>query len=179
MRVGGGRDKGFGFEIQIAKRLSKWITGDDKDPIFWRSAGSGSFGKITTITNLRGDIMSIKEAGNPLMDKISIEVKCYKDIDLLGLIDGRSTTIPDWWRQCRDDAGDKIPLLIMKRNRGQAILVGRQCFLESNDLYSLVGRTYSIAIVIDEPLLFIPLETFLQHVSYNDFMTSYLTFSDK
>jgi hypothetical protein len=173
MRVGGGRDKGFGFEIIIAKRLSKWITGDDKDPCLWRSAGSGSFGKITTITNLRGDIMSIKESGNALMDKISLEIKCYKDIDALGLVDGRATTIPEWWKQCREDAGDRIPLLIMKRNRGVPILVGRQHFLESNLIYMTVGIKYMIAIVIDEPLLFIPLETFLQHISYQDFIGNY------
>jgi len=170
MRPAGGRDKGHSFEIQIAKMLSKWVTGCDSDPCLWRSAGSGSFTKITSVTNLKGDIQAIKEAAYPLMDRVSLECKCYKEIDALSQLDRKKTIMVDWWEQARGDAGETHqPLLIMKRNNGKIILVGREKLMEK---YTC-DLDFVKMILSGEKVILVRLEDFLQINSYTDFITHF------
>jgi len=118
---GGGKGKGIAFELEICRRLTKWVTGSERPEVFWRTSLSGGTGiqlrRRGVETKMDGDIMSIDEKGEFFTSKYYIECRSYKDLrfeDLLkeqGLLD-------DWLRV---DV-EKVPpgkefFLIFKKNR--------------------------------------------------------------
>src|SRR5574343_1296923 len=68
--------KGSGFERDIAKFLTEWLTGQSKEYYFWRSPASGG---ITTILEengtIAGDIIALKPEATKLTNEYSIECK--------------------------------------------------------------------------------------------------------
>ena len=128
MRKGGSNAKGGDFERQICRLLTKWITGEEKPEIFWRSATSGAKAtqdaKAGHKSKMGGDIVSIDERGQWFTDQFSVECKNragYGNLDQLLLKRGEFLK---WWEQaCKDaDRADKSPLLIFKRSRGQVLI---------------------------------------------------------
>ncbi len=116
-----GKIKGSQFEREVCRKLTKWITGEEKPEIFWRARASGAKATIDHSRGIRGqkygDIVSIDEKGDWFVDMFTIECKFYKDFNFLNLLQCRGKVL-DWWRQVRGDASkaSNSPLLIFTKN---------------------------------------------------------------
>lgn len=105
MRKGGGKSKGSGFEREIAKELSLWMTNGQRNDLFWRTHSSGALGTIGNRKMEYGDIMAIDDLGKPLTDNYHIECRCGKIIRLRDLAFGRGNIV-DFIKQGRQGAKD-------------------------------------------------------------------------
>lgn len=136
-----GKGKGSAFERQIAKDLSKWWTAGERDDIFWRSQTSG--GRATqrkksgkTTANQEGDLTTMDPIGQPLIDQVSIELKCgYPAFTIEGLINRqrlKKSVLKQFVEQCkRETEGTKrIWWLIVKQNLRQELLIFPPAFQE-------------------------------------------------
>ena len=92
MRPGGGKQKGAQFERDVCKQLSRWLSGGEREDLFWRSAMSG--GRTTVRTkqgkhdadNQAGDVTAIDPVGKRLTDVFLIECKYYREWNWRGLL---------------------------------------------------------------------------------------------
>lgn len=125
--------KGSQFERDISKLLSKWWTGGERDDVFWRSQQSG--GRATQrakkgkgTANQQGDIQAMDPIGQPLIDRVCVELKCgYPKFGIDCLINSsqRKSFFMDFVAQCeREEADSKRGfLLIIKQNFKDPICV--------------------------------------------------------
>jgi hypothetical protein len=117
------KSKGSSAERRIARFLTKWLTGQDKELYFWRSPGSGAVASINLGNKaISGDIIALKPEATIFTDIFSIEIKDgYSDADLFQHLRGNSSfVISAFWKQCTRDAYDneKLPLLIFRKKNG-------------------------------------------------------------
>ncbi len=125
----GSNEKGNKFERGTCRKLTKWITGQEKPELFWRSATSGAKAtqdaKKGHKSKMGGDIISIDAQGIWFTDCFSLECKdrdSYGNLDLL--FQGKGDFLK-WWEQAKADAGrvNKVPMMVCKRYRGEDLLV--------------------------------------------------------
>ena len=124
-----GKAKGSAFEREISKRLSLWWTRGESSQVFWRSSGFISRAGDRKEHQF-GDIHAIDYRGKWLVEHVNIELKNYKELNLLELVDKPDKSgvlILKHWDQCLKDAeaSDREPLLIEKRNFGEPFVVCR------------------------------------------------------
>ena len=131
MRIGGGKQKGSAFEREICKDLSLWISGGERDDLFWRSAMSGGrqtvgYKKVINRKNQGGDITSIDPIGNKLTDKYVIECKSYKNIHLQSMLYGipKNASIYEFWIELYNKSKqlNKDMMLVIKYNTSVKLL---------------------------------------------------------
>lgn len=129
-----GKSKGSAFERQVAKDLSLWWTKGERDDIFWRSQTSGARatqrkkqGKSTA--NQDGDLTAMDVIGQPLISKLSIELKCgYPAFNLEGVVNrprAKKTVLREFLEQCKREVEgtDRLWWLIVKQNLKEVILI--------------------------------------------------------
>jgi len=152
MKAGAGKNKGGGFEIQICRRLSLWITGAEKPEIFWRSASSGAKATVDrkkkVSTKMNGDIMAIDPRGEWLTKHFFIECKFYKDIRFEDLVKKKGQ-LYEFWKKCllESEEANLKPLLIFKRNMSRTYILFDDIILKiENHTGTILPRT----IFIDE-----------------------------
>jgi len=183
--------KGGDFEREIARKLSLWFTGGERDDIFGRSDGSG--GRFTSrrksgkdTANQSGDITFTDVIGEPLIKRWSIELKTgYADKssnklidkkgksvkilyrwDLLDLIDS-TQKVPifiDFWNQTKRDAdlSGRTPVLIFRRNlRTECICFSRGYF---HNLVDTFGFPDSFVIQVGKRICVLGLSGFFKWV---------------
>lgn len=131
MRAGGGHGKGAGFEREVCRLLSLWITKGEDTDTFWRSAMSG--GRATLLAkkgkrgaNAAGDICATGAAGHALTDRYFIECKFYARLDILPFLLGqRRGKLWTFWEQVCAQAAQhhKAPMLIARQNQLPAFVV--------------------------------------------------------
>lgn len=129
------KNKGSTFERLICKKLSLWITNNQRDDILWRSIGSGSFhsSKKRITKTQAGDIAPIDPLGEEFINKYTIECKSYKQIDLYNLFNNKSI-INKWLDKLNEEIKEinTRPLIIMKQNNKDIlILMNEYTFLNS------------------------------------------------
>lgn len=122
-----GKAKGSGYERDICKMLTEWVSGKTKPYIWWRSPSSGALATITAQNpNLTGDIIAVTPEGNFLTDKFSIEVKTgYPSSSFTKFFSGvKNNEIADFWKQaCKDSLqSKKEPMLIFKQDRREPLI---------------------------------------------------------
>lgn len=121
------KQKGTSFELDVAKRLSRWYDPHSKIDYFWRTHGSGAVATIRkTCDSIEGDIMPIREEVMNLFDYVIFECKRLRDIDLLGCIDGRNKdNLGTLYDNCRKryNHSSKNLFLVFKRDRGDILLI--------------------------------------------------------
>jgi hypothetical protein len=139
-----GRGRGFGYEREIAKRLSLWVTLGENSKVFWRTMGSGGrFSRGEASVHACGDICTEDPVGQPLIDAFSIEIKRYDELELFDLImpykkrkpgNPIPNDIKHFWRQCQTDASmaDKHGWLIMKKNYYPAYMIMSLSFMKAS-----------------------------------------------
>lgn len=130
MRKGGGKAKGAGFERDICKALSLWITQGKNEDCFWRSAMSG--GRATVgkrkgkdLARQAGDITATSPEGHLLTDYWYVECKFVKKLDYhLALITGEGA-LARFWKEAAQQATahKKMPMLIAKQNMQKTIVL--------------------------------------------------------
>lgn len=123
MRPGGSNRKGGGFEREVCRKLTLWITGKPKPEILWRSATSGAKATQDAKQGLRSgmgsDLVSVDPRSAWLTNAYSIEIKFRASFgSLRSLVTGKGG-LCDWWMQvCADSVRDgRKPFLIFKQNR--------------------------------------------------------------
>lgn len=129
MKSGGGKRKGSGFEREVCRRLSLWVSYDKRDDIFWRSSLSGgratvAFKKGKQNQTQCGDISAIHPMGNILTEKFLISCKFYKDLKIAGAVTGSKGGLTEFWEECVEEAKryNKLPMLIAKQNNTQPFI---------------------------------------------------------
>lgn len=114
--------KGFGFEREVARQLSMWVSGGADAYIFNRRQGSGgSHRDKAGHSGASGDLFAEKQLGYPLMDAISFELKFYAELqhDLWNLLSGATSKLDDFIEQTESSAKPykRDMALIFKCNR--------------------------------------------------------------
>ena len=131
-----GKQKGSGFEREICKKLSDWISGGERDDIFWRSAMSGGratlqFKKGADNKSQVGDISSINKLGDKFTDHFVIECKFYKDIKIDSLVYRfpKKSSLLEFWNDLTKLCFkvNKHPIIIFKQNN-KPVLLGASLF---------------------------------------------------
>lgn len=177
-KKGRGQAKGSGFERDICKQLSLWWTGQKRDDIFWRTAGSGGRatnrfkqGKTTT-AGAYGDLTYLDPIGKPLLDLVCFELKRGYKWELLDLLDKRAGTKPcmfaEFWGQAKTSAKQaSVPFcsVIFKRDGKQV------CIALKKAMFAKIGRDilkpvrYMVCKVNKEQIIVMRLEDFFENVS--------------
>lgn len=123
MRAGGGKQKGASFEREVCVMLSKWISNDLQEDIFWRSAMSGgrstvAFKRGKHLASQAGDISCIHPLGTKFIEHFTPECKFYAKLDYEGLLTGKGKLL-DFWIEINEQAGryNKHPFLVCRQNR--------------------------------------------------------------
>ena len=171
MKSGGGKAKGSGYEREIAKFLTKWITGSEKPYCFWRSPSSGALATISAAMDASGDIIPIRDEGKFLTNLFSIEIKTgYPHADFFQHFkDMKNDVIKAFWIQCCTDAkkADKYPMLIFKKSGLKPIIgINSITRAELSDGYTILPK--SMMIVYDDgtqSIIFYDMESFFKVVT--------------
>ena len=125
MKPGGGKVKGSGYEREISKRCSLWITDNLRDDVLWRTQSSGGrrtqrIKKNVETEGQAGDITSTCDEGKVFKQYFCAECKFYKDLELWSLITKKEgNTLYGFWKIIEKLSCDisLIPVLIAKQNR--------------------------------------------------------------
>ena len=165
--------KGGDFELEMAKRLSLWLSDNHEDDWLRRNRRGGM-----------GDITYRKPKGKPLIDAWNIECKTgyskkskatakrKKKVTNWCILDpidsrGSSTVLQDFWDQCDRDAAEtnRHPILIFRRPYMNACICFRQSlFNRMIDVYGPPNGQYIIANVFGDTLVITNLENFFEWV---------------
>lgn len=130
MRNGGGKAKGSEYEREICKKLSRWVSGGQREDLFWRSAMSG--GRATVgkrkgkdLARHAGDISATAPEGHILTDDFYIECKRYADLNLASFIFKGVGKLASFWKEAIEqaEAHNKIPMLIAREDRGETFVL--------------------------------------------------------
>ncbi len=124
MRPGGGKQKGAAFEREVCVALSRWITHNVQDDVFWRSAMSGGRATVAfkrggrRLASQVGDISCIDPVGSFFINAFAPECKFYSDLNYTGLLTGKGKLL-DFWAEIKKQAGryNKHPFLVARQNR--------------------------------------------------------------
>ena len=85
--------KGSDFEREMCRLFSLWWTDRARDDVFWRAATSGGRATIRgqkgrATFGQYGDIAAVDPIGRPLLDVVTIELKCgYSAFSIADLLD--------------------------------------------------------------------------------------------
>ncbi len=149
--------KGADFEREVCGMLSMWWTGGKSDAVFWRTANSGGRAtvrgrKSKKTNNQHGDICATDPIGQPFVDLFTVEIKRgYSRHTIHDLLDrsenGAEPVYQGWFTKAQktsEDAGAQSWVLIVKRDRREAIIYARGASLIWHDGYPLLGKHLEI-----------------------------------
>ena len=111
------------YERVIAKKLSKWLTGSDKEIVCWRTAGSGSVGtnrkkKGLSGKNIDSDFQCLDLRFKNFFDTFYLDSKSLTKINLFMINEKnqKSNKLLNEWKKVVDNAksSNKIPLMFVK-----------------------------------------------------------------
>lgn len=131
MRPGGGKAKGSGFERKVCVALSQWVSKGEREDLFWRSAMSGGRATVRGKKGKKadsqlGDISCVHHSGSEFLEKLIIECKFVKDLNLKGAVFGKGPLAKFWWTLAHlAQKHKRIPVLIAKQNNLPILLVMR------------------------------------------------------
>jgi hypothetical protein len=116
-----GKQKGAGFEREICKLLSLWVSGGKQVDLFWRSAMSGGRATVQhakgVMVRQAGDICAVAPEGQAFCDSWYIECKHVKRLALDQFLVKRTGPLANFWAKLGKES--------VRHNR-QAMLIARQ-----------------------------------------------------
>lgn len=152
------RQKGSAFEREFCGHLSRWWTNGADDAVFWRTAGSGGRSTVRSrsgkrTANQAGDVCAIDPIGQPLIDKVTFELKRgYSHASLQDLIDrpvhAALQPMEQWIAQATASATRASTphwAIVHKRNVRNAIIIfsgSMAPIFEDYDATKLTPRTF-------------------------------------
>lgn len=123
------KQKGGGFERQICKRLSLWLTHGKRQDVFWRSAMSGGRATVHKGRSIRqsGDICAVAPEGHDLTDRWFIECKFVRDAQFGNFLIKGIGPLRTYWTKALKEAKrhGKDPMLIVKSNHYPIVVITR------------------------------------------------------
>lgn len=130
MRAGGGKNKGSGYEREVCKKLSLWISDGKASDLFWRSSISGgratvAFRKGESLKRQSGDITATAPEGHALTSRYFIECKHVKSLEIESFLLRNKGTLASFWRVVLKEA-EKYglePLIIARQNHCKDIII--------------------------------------------------------
>jgi len=139
MKRGGGKQKGSAFERVVCKQLSLWVSHQQREDCFWRTAMSGGRATLHGATKVRqaGDITAVAPEGNELVHRYVIECKFYRDLQLVAFLLFNKGKLAGFWKVVCAEANrhGKRPMLIAQQNRLPTLVL-----MDYEDSHG-VGRT--------------------------------------
>lgn len=122
MKPGRGAAKGSGFERKMARELSQWFYGAPN--YLWRRPGSGY---IKIHYRHTGDIIPLGDKPVPWPWPFHVELKFYKDLDLIKLITDadKSFIKKTWFKATKEARQDLDVILLVKENRHKELVFMR------------------------------------------------------
>jgi hypothetical protein len=129
VRAGGGPDKGFGWERDLCRTLSLWLSGGVHTDLFERNVSSG--GAFTAAAargkkrGVPGDLMSVHPLSYEFLVHYSVEAKFWKDLFLDRALWNHEENLCRVIRQQEEIAAQsgRIFLLMAKQNRRHPLLL--------------------------------------------------------
>lgn len=131
MKKGKGKSKGNQFEILISKDISRWLTNNDRDDLFWRSSNSGGrqtvrYKQGIDTHNQAGDITVTHPDGELFISIFCLECKHYAKAGIWSIITKtRGNTIIGWWETHikKSKEVNKYPILIVRQNNRPILFI--------------------------------------------------------
>jgi hypothetical protein len=166
VRRGGGKSKGSAWEREVSVMLSRWVSSNTQDDVFWRSALSGGRATVAhrkgnKLANQVGDISCIHPIGHHFISRFAPECKFYSDLEIQGLLTGRGKLLA-FWQEITTQANryNKLPFLVAKQNRLPATIC-----LTSRGLIQELSLTEQLTVVISKPhdLYIMLASVFIEH----------------
>lgn len=172
-----GHIKGPDFERLIAKRLSHWITSGERDDLFTRNVLSG--GQFTFSSRKgkargrAGDIVSSDPLAFPFCEKVVVECKHWRDLDLISFFHQRGElfqAICKVERQARDCG--KNWMLIARQNNKPVLL-----FIDPALLKTFYGQILDTVLFVPNPneggvCYILDLDAFTSAVPFEQFLSN-------
>lgn len=145
-KIGGsGKRKGSGFEREVCVQLSRWVSHQTREDIFWRSAMSGgratvAFNKGKLLAKQAGDISAIDPLGHQLTDRFCVECKFYKSLEIRSFFLLGKGKLAQFWRETLEDASrhSLMPMLIAKENNTPTLMLTK--LTQLNQITQPIGR---------------------------------------
>src|ERR1041385_6086225 len=131
------KGKGPGYEREICKILSLWISGGTNEDLFWRSAMSGGRATVAhrkgKINRQAGDICAVSPEAHHFTNFFFVECKRYKKLQIDKFIIFNEGTLAKFWQVCVKQAADhgRRPMLIARENGMPTIVVTQVDDLEA------------------------------------------------
>lgn len=158
-----GKQKGASFERDICKKLSLWLSNDQRQDLLWRSAMSGGRSTVALKAGAKlgaqaGDISSIDRLSHAFVETFMTECKAYRTLNFEGLIKGKGHLI-DFWKIATREATKygKHPLLIGKQNNHPIIVCmtyrGSNILGVTPNMYRLNVPPYNMRIILLDDFL--------------------------
>lgn len=129
-RKGMGKAKGAGFEREVCKALSLWVSRGKDEDLFWRSAMSGGRATVAkkkgkALARQAGDITATAPEGHALTDAFFIECKFVKALRLDLFVQYGQGPLSQYWETARVQAAlhKRAPMLICKENAGEVFVI--------------------------------------------------------
>jgi hypothetical protein len=167
--------KGQSFERDMAKRLSRWITGRKSPLVLWRSVQSGGWSQ--KIETHLGDLAPISAEGHRFLSVFVVELKNYKVVDVWPwMVSRQASLLGKWWgKLLTETPEDRSPMLIVKRFRANPVVGIDAAFAAHVGLdipYIEVGNLYDIN------ARFFDLELFLNSISEQELFEAYVAWKN-
>ncbi len=97
--------------------------GKGKGGAYERDIATTSYKKGESAVKMTGDIMPVDLLVEPF-DKLAIECKAYKSIDLWGIVTGKGNLVKFWKQAVKQaEQANKYPVLIVKENRRAELFI--------------------------------------------------------
>jgi hypothetical protein len=167
---------GGSYEREIARLLSKWISGKDDPLICWRTAGSGSVATndkkrgLSGITQ-DGDFQCLNSKYEHIFNLFFIDSKCYKECNpyFINEKNKKSNSILNQWKkvcgEAKNGTKNKIPLMIVKiRDRKTPEFVLLPSYVRYSNLILCNYMIYSFVDPTIQDCTFILLDDFIKNI---------------
>jgi len=160
--------KGSSYERDVARILSKWVTGTYDEIIYWRDSGSGSVSTIAkkngkSASGLDGDFLCVDTSEKSieykqLLDIFFVDAKCLGNVHLnmINEKNQKSNQLLQNIIKVFKDAksSKKIPMLIVKatndKNLADFIVVPQKTGLQCKNCITYQVQEYKFIIVLQE-----------------------------
>jgi hypothetical protein len=126
------KQKGAENERKLCVSLSLWVSGGERQDLFWRSAMSGGRATVSMknpskakLYSQAGDISAIDPAGAPLIDLFFVECKHLQSLELERMIWQKEGKAPEIWDLPYTEAKKygKEPLVLARQDRQKTLVL--------------------------------------------------------